>query len=527
MRTRLRPRPRRYQTTIESSRTTRWIRRTRCLAAGLVLAGCARTPTPTPEPPAPVAAVPFAPAERAEVFVPEVAVPNPAATTEVTLPQLLAYADANAPAIRLARARAARADAEVAAARPLLRRNPFVNLALGARTIGPDAYLETEVTVRQPLEIAGERGLRLRAAEQARKVARAGLDEVRWALHVQVHRLFLDALLARERARVADRVVAFAEDLDRIAAQRIAAGEAPPLDRLVSRTDLARAREQRVEAHRRAEAAAIRLAEVVGWPPDRTLVPAGTLPPIRRARPASDLAQLAAQHHPSFRTRALVVDAAHADVRRARREAWPEPTVGFTYGREGGPAPNDNIWLFTLRLPVPLWNRNQGDRARAAADLEIARTERRVLHVQWRRRLERAAAAVDAAAARVEIYGHDVLPSVERNLALLRRAFELGEIDLLTVSQTRERLLASQAQALDARGAYGQALADLEALVGTEVDQALEAGHDHPVQGPADLGPPPRPPASPRPEGPGTDAAAPATATESAPPRRPPREVAP
>ena len=79
-----------------------------------------------------------------------------------------------------------------------------------------------------------------------------------------------------------------------------------------------------------------------------------------------------------------------------------------------------------------------------------------------------------AAAERVAVYGAEILPSFERNLQMLDRAFELGEIDILQVSVAAERFLQTQSDALDARADYHLALARLEQTVGTNL--AAEPG---------------------------------------------------
>jgi outer membrane protein TolC len=122
-----------------------------------------------------------------------------------------------------------------------------------------------------------------------------------------------------------------------------------------------------------------------------------------------------------------------------------------------------------LRVRLPVWRRNQGDRAQARAALDIARSERNAVRFDLRARLARAAAEVDAAAERIRVYGEQVLPNFEENLAMLRRGLELGEFDILKVSLARERFLRIQRRALDAYGAYFDAVAELEAQVGSEL----------------------------------------------------------
>ncbi|MFW5921052.1 MAG: TolC family protein, partial [Polyangiales bacterium] len=119
-----------------------------------------------------------------------------------------------------------------------------------------------------------------------------------------------------------------------------------------------------------------------------------------------------------------------------------------------------------LQIPFPLWRQNTTERARADAQLGIARAEQDEVRFRLRARLARAASEVDAAAERVEVYGQQVLPELESNLEMLRRGFELGEFSILDVSVARERFLRIQMEAFDAYADYFDAVAELEAEVG-------------------------------------------------------------
>lgn len=105
----------------------------------------------------------------------------------------------------------------------------------------------------------------------------------------------------------------------------------------------------------------------------------------------------------------------------------------------------------------------------ARAEARIANAERVAFGSQLASRLEQNRTAVIAAAARVRTYGHEILPTFEENLRLIQRAFELGEIDILQVSVARELFLSIQTEALDAYTDYFQAIADLEASIGTDL----------------------------------------------------------
>jgi cobalt-zinc-cadmium efflux system outer membrane protein len=394
----------------------------------------------------------------------------------VNLDQLLVFADANSPAIKTARAGVGLANAEVVGAKVVFPANPQLSFGGGGRTIGGATGFEFELAVQQQIEIAGEPGHRLNAAEDQQRLREATVNEVRWSVHVEVHRLFVDILLVRERLRQAERFFAFSESMRNIAAKQVEAGESSPLILLVADSDLAQTREAVIEAQQAGESLNARLAAVIGWPEAALPTVQGSLPEVRQAPDVDTLLALMAEHHPSLRTRELAVVAGRSRLVLEDREAWPEPTVGLSYGHEPAPGPGaaSDVWLLNLTFPIPIWRTNQEGRARAEAELLIADREREATATRLRGELHQAAIALNAAVQRVSVYETGVVLLLETNLSLLQRAYELGEADVHQVSQTHARLLTATGQYIDARVTYYETVATLEGLVGTELQARME-----------------------------------------------------
>jgi cobalt-zinc-cadmium efflux system outer membrane protein len=409
---------------------------------------------------------------------------DPAREGPVTLHGILAYADRHAPALAVARARLERGDAEIDAASPLLPANPELRVGAGPRVHADGTRPDIEASLEQRFEIAGERGLRVEAAERFRDLTRVQLEEVRWEVHRAVHATFHAALVGKERVAAAERLLAFAERTLEIARRRLAAGEISPLQVDVAEGELAEARQAKIRADNGYLSARLTLTEISGWPVESPPEPEGSLEEPRRAPATDGLVRLALEHHPALRTRAGVVGEADARVRLEDREAWPEPALGVAYAHESDEVstPAANIALITLSVPLPFWQLNQGGRARARADLSVARAEHDALRSTVRARVARAAAAVNASADRVAIFGTEIIPTFERNLTRLGRAFELGEIDVLELLVARGRFLELQRDALEAYDDYYRSAAELEAEVGVEVwpDRHEGPGEDRP-----------------------------------------------
>lgn len=407
--------------------------------------------------------------------VPDIPLPDPATTTQVSLAEILAYADAHAPAIHVTRERLSLEDAALAGASPWFPDNPELSIAAGPRFASGDATLDLEASLRQRIEIAGERGLRLEVAETVGARLAAELSQIRWQVHSDVHAAFHDALVARERERAAARLVTFQEGLEAIAVRRFEAGAISPLVVRIAEGQTAQAKVAHIEAEQVYATARLSLAELSGWPAMHPPEPEGVLDPPRKAPPLSDLMALAKKHQPRYRTLAMAIAEAEARARLADREAWPAPAFGITAAREGS---SETIVLGSLSIPVPMWRTNRGERTRARAHHAIALARAQAFSQRLTARLARAKGAVDSAARRLAVYGAEILPTFEENLALIRRAYELGEIDILEVSVAQERFLRTQRDALDAYADYFRAVAQLEAAVGTDVwpDESHDGG---------------------------------------------------
>lgn len=398
-------------------------------------------------------------------------VPNPAAGSDVSLGGILAYADQQSPVLTVARSTRSRAQAARVAASILLPANPELSMGVGPRRGISATGVDVDVSLMQQVQIAGERGRRIDAAERFRDLTDAEIEQVRWAVHCDVHAAFHRALVEQERVHLAERVVAFQREVLRVVERQISAGETAPLTLRLAQAEVAQAHQTLVAAQQAFLTARIRLAQLSGWPVATPPAPTGKVDSPRDPPPLDHLSSVAHARLPSLRAGAARIREAEARSTLADREAWPRPSVGVQYRREGNPTSEGayDIVLGVVSVPIPSFQRNQGDRARARADVTVATAELdaslRLLDGQ----IAEARSEVVAAAARTRAYGTEILPRFEENLTLLRRSFELGEIDILALSTGRERFLRIQSDALSAQQDYFVALAGLERVVGVDL----------------------------------------------------------
>ncbi len=399
------------------------------------------------------------------------------AAVAVRLDELLAFADGRAPQVVRSQRQVSFGVAAIAAARPWVVANPTLGAALGARTNRVGTAFEVQLTVSQQLEIAGERRTRRRAAGAYSVSLHRKLGQSRFETRIHVRSLFALAVLARERLDTAARIRDFTSSTVRHARARVDAGELSPLRLHMAEVALTQAIQAHLEAARAYRAACRDLATRAGWPATAPIEPVGSLAHPISAGAADALVSTALRDHPELVALESAVDAGEASIRAARRDAWPEPTLGGYVAREHPPGTPfaDYVGLVTVSVPLPLWRRNQGERARADAALRVAQTELALRRYELTQRIHRMVDAVDTAAERVQGYQRDVLPVFGRNLDQLQRSFELGESDIVEVSVGRQAFLDAQKAALDTWEDYLVALRELELAIGRELEWSPQA----------------------------------------------------
>lgn len=391
--------------------------------------------------------------------------------TNVSLEHVLTYADEHSPVLTVARSTRSRAEAARTAAAILLPTNPELSVAVGPRMGLFGTGTDIDVSLTQQVQIAGQRGARIDAAERLGDLTEAEIQQIRWSVHCDVHAMFHKALVDQERARLAEQVVTFQKEVYSVVQRQIAAGETPPLTLRLAEAEVAQAEQSFVAAQQAFLVSRIRLAQLSGWPANAPPLPRGGVDSPHDIPSAERLTVVASEQLPSLRTGTARIREAEAREAVAERDVFPRPSLGVQYRREGNPSTEGpyNIFMGVLSLPIPSFQMNQGERARTRADVLIAQAElsasRRLLQGQ----IAEAHSEVVAAAARTKAYGSQILPRFQENLTLLRRSFELGEIDILALSTGRERFLRIQSDALLAQQDYFVALAGLERVVGVDL----------------------------------------------------------
>lgn len=421
---------------------TRWLKLGGILAAlsGLGRSACAQAPPPA-----------------AEVVE---ALPAGQADESWTLETLLALAAGNNPT--LAQAAAAIDQARGNAWQVGLYPNPQVGYlrsdpsdATQSRTNG--VYLGQEFVT------AGKRW-KSRAVE-AQEVQRLLQER-----EAQQGRVFNDVAIRFMEALGAQRALWLYGDLVQTAEVGLAtteklqaAGQASRADVLQARIQLKALRLASAEAQARFDMAWRQVASVVGLPrlPARPLAGQldGEVPHLDWDEAYGRL--LAAS--PVLRAAQTRIQHARSELQREQAQRIPNLSLQLV-------TEYDSTQQFTnvstlVAMPLPVFNRNQGNIAHAAADIREAYAEVRRTRLALQDQLADVWRRYETARQQVVQLRADILPDVDENLRVTDAGYRAGEINFLQVLAARETFSRSQVAYVDAWTELRKAVIEIDGLL--------------------------------------------------------------
>lgn len=406
-----------------------------------------------------------------------------------TLPELVALAFERNGDLQSMRKRAVEASALVHQAR--LRPNPNLDASYSnGPIIGSTGETDFTVGISQTIETGGKRQRRIGFAE-------AELREIEWQiadrerlLRTTIASAFADWLaLSRNEANARHLLQLTRQGLALVTA-RVEQGEAAALEQSLLQVEANRTQADLIIFTSQRERAKLTLLAVAGVsdteaPPlsgdFRTFADsfAGPLSQDEeiaaalRSRP--DLAALRAAEQTGEQAIQLEKSNANPSITAFSRFSHAHQqsdAFGYVTARPVGAlipvSDRDNIITGGINIALPFKNRNQGNIEAAVARKDGARLRRAYLEQNIEREVRSALLRLSAARQASELFGQDVVALAEKNLAVIRKSYELGELRLLDVINEQRRFVELQRT-------YTETLKE-RVLAQIELDRARGAG---------------------------------------------------
>jgi cobalt-zinc-cadmium efflux system outer membrane protein len=391
--------------------------------------------------------------------------PSAVPTAELTLAETLRLVHAHSPS--LAAARLGLHAAEQRSRQARLWPNP--ELEMEAEELGGPGELSglrsAEVTtlLSQEILLGGKLSSRRLLADVERRLAAHDLEAARLDLTARATIGFQLVLLAQEKVELAEEMLELARSFADTVSKRVEAGKVSPVEAVRASTRVVAARVGMEQAQR--ELAASRRHLVAAWGAREAHFDCavGELPRAEPPQPLTVLRSLLAET-PEMRQQKEQVRRHKVALKAAQAERIPDLTVsvGPRHQRETGVT----TWVAGFSFPVPLLDRNQGERRAAAFEVEQAQRETDALRAELEAALAGAVAGLHSLVAEVRALEDEIIPAATHVFETIRIGYQEGKLGFLDVLDAQRELSETRQQRLAAYAEYLMLRTEIERMLG-------------------------------------------------------------
>ncbi|MDF0679005.1 MAG: TolC family protein, partial [Nitrosomonas sp.] len=246
--------------------------------------------------------------------------------------------------------------------------------------------------------------------------------------------------------------------------KRVEAGKAPPMEAIRSKVALSTASIELEQARRSLSAARTKLALLWGEAEPRFDRVLGELESFVEI-PEFDQLVKRLEENPVVRQSLKNVAQREAMVELEKARKIPDITVDAGIRRYLGT--DDTTAVVGMSIPIPIFNRNQGNELEARQRLNKAMDERMSVELQLRTEFVRNYESLLAARNEIRVLHDAVLPGAQNAFEITNRGYQLGKFSFL-------EMLDAQRTFFQNRILYVRALANYQRLVNT-IEQLIAA----------------------------------------------------
>ncbi|MRR17960.1 MAG: TolC family protein, partial [Deltaproteobacteria bacterium] len=328
---------------------------------------------------------------------------------------------------------------------------------------GGGAYTNYGFKISQEIEIAGQRGSRISAAQNELAAVRAGIADKERTLTADVKDAFARALALKKKEALAGQVLGLKEEFLGYAKIKYQAGDISALDVNLAEVELSKAKRERLLSQREYQASLLALQSFFGAPPDLSLPLQGELPQNAPVMPDRRTVMNAAMSgRPDAQAASLEMEKTKALLMLAKKEAFPNLTLSGFYDRDE----LRNVVGVGLSIPFPLFDRKQAEKKEALARREGARIKADGLKQAIEREVEQAVNDLTAAREELTIFNREIIVKSGENLNLLNLAFKEGKVSFFEVRLAQKETMDVQFAYIDAQIRTQLAINALEKITG-------------------------------------------------------------
>lgn len=359
-----------------------------------------------------------------------------------------------------------------------LRPNPTLEFEQeSGRLVGNSGDRNFTVGVSLPIEIYGRREARINFAQIEIQASEAEVRNRERILVANILTNYAEALGALREIDTLEKVLELDMQTTKFVQIRVNEGETAPLELNLLQAEVERIRSRRQLAEGRLQSSLTQIKLLAGIPFEESLllreqINTAILPTLPKTEEAA--IDIALRTRPDVLLTQIDEQVATAGLRLIRANSKPDVTAYTRYsqGRSvidtsiGNFPQRDRSLTFGLAIGIPIFNKNQGEKAQGEISVKQAQARREFAERVVRSEILSAYQRLNAATRAVLTLEQSAIPRSMQNVETFRRVYEIGEIKITDLIAEQRRLLDANRDLTEALTEKYRAQADLQIALG-------------------------------------------------------------
>ncbi|MEZ6135770.1 MAG: TolC family protein [Pirellulaceae bacterium] len=289
--------------------------------------------------------------------------------------------------------------------------------------------------------------------------------KVRRRVLTDVNLAYIRTLRAQRQIDVTRELLEIDEQALTIAQQLFAAMEVARTDVLRAEVEVENAQVALRDAELRHIAAWRELQAVTGQPGLPSAALAGDLFAAPQSVDFDSVLAILQTQSPEMAALEAAIERARCNLRRQQIEPLPDVQIdGLLNWRDNGINGDADAGL-AVSVPLPVWDKNRGAIQEARYQLTAANEDMQRLRFAFGSRLAPVFERFNSAKQRVESYRDRIMPKAEETIKLVRKTYEMGEVNFDSLLQTQRTYTQIRLAYIDALEQLRVAEAEIDGLL--------------------------------------------------------------
>jgi len=334
---------------------------------------------------------------------------------------------------------------------------------------------QTSIQIGQLIELADKRSRRTHLATIEKNLAELDFKSKRLDVMSDVATAFIDVLAAQEQLSLSKELVDLSEKAYSTVAERVRAGQDSPVEETKAKIAFSNTRIEFERAGKELVSARYQLAAAWGSSNPAFEKVSGGFYEMSPAPSLEELADMISQN-PDIARWPAEKERRRAALELEKANAASDIKLGggIQYFDEG----DDSAFILGLSIPMPLFNRNQGNIQEAMYMLAKTEEQRKAVETDLRAGLAEASTKLSSSFSEITIIKNDVLPLARSAFDAAGQGYREGKFEYLVVLDAQRTFFEVRERYIEALAGYHKARADVERLIGRDINSvqnSLEA----------------------------------------------------